>query len=71
MNASDQAVPEKTAVSSVYVRIRRDLRDPIFESAPYSATVKESDPIGKSVFQLRGRDDDKMVGVIVPSQHMY
>lgn len=65
VKASDQAVPEKTAVSSVYIQVKRDMRKPIFESAPYTTTVRESNPVGKTIFQLRGRDDDVMVSLFI------
>ena len=61
MKASDQAQPEKTATTLIYVRVHRDLRPPSFESLPYRATVKETYELNRSVFTFRGRDDDKMV----------
>ncbi len=59
--ASDRGTPEKTTLTSIYIRVQRDLRRPTFESAPYVTTVRESQPVDSSVFQLRGRDDDVMV----------
>ncbi len=59
--AADGATPEKTATAGVYVRVRRDLKDPTFESLPYQVTIPETLETGRVVFRLRGRDDDKMV----------
>ena len=62
MTARDQANPEKTATANVYVRVRRDLKAPKFESLPYAVAIPETLERNRVVFRLRGRDDDKMVG---------
>ena len=59
--ARDQANPEKTATSQIYIRVKRDLKPPKFEGQPYKIDISETTPIEKSVFKVRGRDDDKMV----------
>ncbi len=59
--ATDGAIPEKNATTLIYVRVKRDLRDPIFESKPYKVIISEILPVGRVIFTLRGRDDDKMV----------
>ena len=63
VTARDQANPEKTATAQVYVRVRRDLQAPKFESLPYAVTIPETlkPESNRVVFRLRGRDDDKMV----------
>ena len=61
MIARDQAEPEKTGTVGVYIRVRRDLREPRFESTPYRKSIAETVQPGTSVFKIRGRDDDKMV----------
>ena len=61
VTARDQANPEKTATAQVYVRVRRDLQAPKFESLPYAVTIPETLGLNRVVFRLRGRDDDKMV----------
>ena len=61
MTARDQANPERTATANVYVRVRRDLKTPKFESLPYAVTIPETLERSRVVFRLRGRDDDKMV----------
>ena len=69
MIGSDQAVPERNSTTLVYIRVKRDLQDPIFESVPYRVTVKETDPVGKLIYTLRGRDDDRMVSYVCQITH--
>lgn len=61
MIARDQATPEKTGTTQVVIRVRRDLKDPKFEGGPYTASIPETLDVGRVVFRLRARDDDKMV----------
>ena len=70
VKASDKGVPEKTATTLIYISVQRDLKAPEFESLPYRVTVPETTTVGKSVFKLRGRDDDKMVSYSLTSHWM-
>lgn len=71
VTARDQANPEKTATAQVYVRVRRDLQPPIFESLPYTVTIPETLEVNRVVFRLRGRDDDKVVRGITWLQFLF
>ena len=55
---------EKNSTTLVYIRVKRDVRPPIFESLPYATAIKETQEINQPFFNLRGRDDDKMVRLI-------
>ena len=61
--ARDQANPEKTATSRVYIRVKRDLRMPVFEGEQCNKIISEKMEVGATVCQMRGRDDDKMVRI--------
>lgn len=63
VTASDGAQPPKTATTRIFIKVRRDLKPPRFEGAPYKATISENSQVGRKVFDLKGRDDDKMVRV--------
>ena len=62
--ASDGAQPPKTATTNIVIKVRRDLRAPRFEGAPYKKTISENFLVGQNMFDLRGRDDDKMVRLV-------
>lgn len=62
--AHDSAgVDQKNSTTLIYIRLKRDQRPPIFESLPYTISIKETQGLGpnNAFFNLRGRDDDKMV----------
>ena len=59
--AKDAAgIDSKNSTALVYIRIKRDIRPPIFESLPYRIAIKETQEVNQPFFNLRGRDDDKM-----------
>ena len=62
--ASDGAQPPKTATANIIIKVRRDLKSPRFEGAPYKKTISENFQVGQNMFDLRGRDDDKMVRLL-------
>ena len=63
MLATDGGEPERSATAAIYIRVKRDVKEPRFEGAPYKTSVSETAQVDASVFKLRGRDDDKMVRI--------
>ncbi|XP_035826838.1 protocadherin Fat 4-like [Aplysia californica] len=64
VGASDQRIPEKAAVVSVFVTVIRDNQDPFFLLPSYNASIVETVPVGASVTTVSASDND-LVGLIL------
>ena len=62
IQASDQGTPVQRATTHVLVTIREDSA-PRFENLPRQQTVSENAQNNSVVFDVRGNDEDKQVGI--------
>ncbi len=61
VQARDNRSPERTAESTIIVKVNRNKYLPEFQGQPYRAIMSENDKVGGSVFTVRARDRDIQV----------
>ena len=64
VGVSDQRIPEKTDVASVFITVTRDNQDPFFTLPSYNGTIVETSPVGTTVLTVAAEDND-LAGLIL------
>ena len=64
MTASDQRIPGKSDVATVFVTVIRDNQDPVFTLPNYEATIVETSPVSSSVITVEATDADLSVSPV-------
>ncbi|GFN78435.1 protocadherin fat 4, partial [Plakobranchus ocellatus] len=58
VTASDQRIPGKSDVATVFVTVTRDNQNPVFSLPDYEATIVETSPVSSSVITVEATDAD-------------
>ena len=64
VRARDNRDPERSADTTVVVKVNRNNENPKFQGQPYKTIVSENTRVGGSVIQVIARDRDIQVGHI-------